>query len=96
MKCFCDFLTMKAAIKPESGMTIKEISVSFQEIVSIMNSTPTMFTIELRTWEIVIVRLLEILSTSLVTLDRTSPWVLESKYFKGSVLIFLEISSLSL
>ena len=81
-----------AALMPDNGTTINAMSVSFQEIRIIIYNTPMIMIREVNTCWMLWCRDWETTSTSLVTLDSTSPWVWVSKYFKGSLLIFCEIS----
>ncbi len=92
LKCFCDFFTTNVTKPTESGMMATATRVMTQLIVSIITSTPitvaTEVTICVRLW--LSVRFT--VSTSLVMSESTSPWLVVSKYERGSLLIFAATS----
>ncbi len=67
----------------ESGNVTSVIRVKVGLIDSIMTATPTKVTEAVMSWVRLCGSVELTLSTSLVTRLRISPWVLESKYFRG-------------
>ena len=84
--------TMKLMHSIDMGRMHSAARVSSQLMVSIITSTPTTWVTEVMSWVMLWLRLWLRVSTSLVTRESTSPWVLVSKYFIGRRLIFREIS----
>ena len=80
----------------EIGRISSAASVIHTLILSIITSTPMSVVQDVMSW--VTLWLIPIcrVSTSLVILERISPWVLLSKYFMGILLIFWEMSFLRL
>ncbi len=67
-------------------------SVISQLIESIMTSTPTTVTTEVMICDRLWLSVWLTVSTSLVTRESTSPWLVPSKYLSGMRLIFSAIS----
>jgi len=78
-KYFCDFLMINLANKKPSGKIMTAIKVNCQLIIIIIMRIPTTVVTAVTTWVKLWLKLWLIVSTSLVTRLRISPWLWLSK-----------------
>src|SRR5688572_15331966 len=81
-----------AVMAKDSGMITSATRVSSQLIENIITSTPTTVTTDVMICDRLWFSVWLTVSTSLVTRESTSPWLVPSKYLSGIRLIFSEMS----
>ncbi len=92
MKYFCERLKTSMMSAPQRGRMSTAMSVISGLMLSIMTKTPIRVVAAVMICVTLWFKLWPSVSTSLVMRERTSPTVLDSKYFMGIRWIFSEIS----
>ena len=92
VKCFWERFTSTRMIRKEAGMMQSATSVICQLMVNIIIMIPTSVVTEVMICVTLWFRDWFRTSISLVTRESTSPWLVVSKYFRGSLFILWDMS----